>query len=209
MKKYLTIAAGLSIIGALIFFAPYKNPVLFGDTTSALLPTSGTNAGAGVDWTTPNNITVGTDAANAFYQTGAASKDLLGSAFGFAIPSNATINGIEVQLRGIQPDGSYSVNVYIYKGGSRAGTPTTTGFNGGAPNTVTKGSPTDLWGTTWTAADINADNFGAAVASPGNSNLTSIYWMKITVYYTLAAPDSQVVIQNATQVITNANMVIQ
>ena len=52
---------------------------------------------------------------------------------------------------------------------------------------VTYGSPTDLWGETWTAADINSANFGTALSA--RRNYFSGSWVlvdavNITVYYT-------------------------
>jgi hypothetical protein len=56
---------------------------------------------------------------------------------------------------------------------------------------VTYGSSTDLWGTTWTPADINAAGFGAALAvteisSRGANETAHVDHITITVHYDLA-----------------------
>jgi Tfp pilus assembly protein PilX len=53
-------------------------------------------------------------------------------------------------------------------------------------STITYGNSTDLWGTTWTPADLNATNFGlrfAADSAGGASATASIDWITIRVYY--------------------------
>ncbi len=56
----------------------------------------------------------------------------------------------------------------------------------------THGGPTDLWGTTWTAAEINAANFGAAFAATtkpdpaGQAHTITVDHIEITVYFTFA-----------------------
>jgi len=53
-------------------------------------------------------------------------------------------------------------------------------------STITYGSATDLWGTTWTAADLNATNFGLRFAAKnlGAAIATaSLDWVSVTVTY--------------------------
>jgi len=49
------------------------------------------------------------------------------------------------------------------------------------------GNATDLWGLSWNSSDINADNFGVAIASnitgPNKDRTASIGHIRITVYY--------------------------
>lgn len=114
--------------------------------------------------------------------------------FNFAIPTGATINGIVLDVekkRSFGTGGSVVDNgVQLMKAGVNVGTnkmdvvsdwPTTDTY-------VSYGSPTDLWGTTWTPTDINAVGFGAAIASIsyfcGSTAVTSIDHVRITVYYT-------------------------
>jgi len=52
--------------------------------------------------------------------------------------------------------------------------------------TVTYGGASDLWGTSWTAADINNSGFGVGYIAHADSDgiRTYIEFMRITVYYT-------------------------
>jgi hypothetical protein len=51
---------------------------------------------------------------------------------------------------------------------------------------VTHGGSADLWGDTWTAADVNASNFGVAIsATDGTATLALVDHITMTVYYTL------------------------
>ena len=150
--------------------------------TSFTLPTSGTNTGSGNNWTNPSNITLDDGSSASISST---SKDLLGSAYGFSIPSGATINGIEVEVKGQNPDGSLTQTFYVYKGGSRAPTTFTGSFGVGSPSVVTKGDSNELWGTTWTDTDINASNFGAAVSVSSSGDGSSVDYIKIRVYYSV------------------------
>ncbi len=166
--------------------------------------TGAVNAGTGsndnsigtVPWTNPGNITtsVGSTFSTATVASPIVSNYLKSSNYGFSIPAGATINGIQVTiLRGSSTGSSIKDNVVkLVKGGTVTG-------NNKAIATVwqnsnflaTYGSSSDLWGATWTPADINASNFGAAlsVASNSGTNHTgSVDYMQITVTYTL--PDT-------------------
>ena len=54
------------------------------------------------------------------------------------------------------------------------------------------GSPTDLWGVTWTSDQINAKGFGVVIAAQneagGLSDTSYVDSMRINVYYTLPQP---------------------
>ncbi len=124
--------------------------------------------------------------------------------YGFAIPAGATIDGISVGpwvnstytftdnamqlVKANAGDTAYVVqptnlatgaNTFPNGGGAMAATPTQ----------LIYGGSTNLWGNTWSVADINAVNFGAAFAAqrgPYNTTQTAgVDAMPITVYYTL------------------------
>jgi len=107
--------------------------------------------------------------------------------FGFSIPSEATINGIVVEF---EQKASIASTVFysscrIVKGGSIGLTGT-----GGAYLTLTEaylsmGSPSDLWGESWTPSDINDLGFGTALhINTGGDNTAYVDHIRITVYYT-------------------------
>lgn len=89
--------------------------------------------------------------------------------FGFAIPEGATIAGIvaEVKLT-CENKGSISAResrVRIIKGGAiGAAERATAELLPFTPTVVTYGGNSDLWGNTWTPADINGSTFGLALS---------------------------------------------
>ena len=79
-------------------------------------------------------------------------------------------------------------NVQLLKAGAPVGSnKAVTGTNWGFSNsTVNYGSTADLWGTTWTAADVNASNFGVRFAAKNvaaASATASLDYVSITVQY--------------------------
>lgn len=119
------------------------------------------------------------------------------SDFGYAIPVGAVIDGIVLEVEKRRSAGGSSGIVednglQIMKGGVLTG-PNKSQYGIDWPSTdtyVTYGSSTDLWGTTWTAADINASNFGVSLASIsyvcGATIVTAIDHVRMTIYYSTA-----------------------
>ena len=99
---------------------------------------------------------------------------------GFSIPAGAAICGITVAIErsagGISLGGSVlDASVRIVKNGSITGTNHASGATWGNTDAVaTYGSSSDAWGTTWTAADINAAGFGVAIAATLQAGLVSV-----------------------------------
>jgi hypothetical protein len=139
------------------------------ETGFTLVGTGETVNTGGSAWSNPGNITTddGTSATcNVGTAIGGATGDTLrGSNCGLAIPGGATIDGIEVrvQLLYSPSNGIPTVNsINIGKDDSTPGTAKT-------PGTVLTtsfvdydyGSSSDLWGLTWTAAEINSTEFQA------------------------------------------------
>lgn len=96
--------------------------------------------------------------------------------YGFAIPAGATINGISVVIRRQvnRTDGgrvAQDNSVRLIQGGNvvgddkASGTDYTTSWEA-----ASYGSPTDLWGTGWTVADINSAQFGVVLAAEKNNS---------------------------------------
>lgn len=114
--------------------------------------------------------------------------------FGFSLPSNAIIQGISVTISreataylgasGVVTD----TNVQLIKGGVVQSTNRSRGDSwpaSWAPNSW--GGSTDLWGGTWLYSDINATNFGVAIAATVEGEaLVSGTGVQIQVFYTLA-----------------------
>jgi hypothetical protein len=169
------------------------------------MPTSGpNNCAAGADdnsigtvaWSNPGNITA-TDGvfATASFAGLDTTHYLKGTSFGFAVPTGSTINGIQAAWKRKAANnlpGTTRVadnSIKLVKNGAISGN--NNSGQGGiwttTNTTVTFGSPSDLWGLTWTAADINASTFGAvlsAVELDGSANGGSVDSVTLTVTYT-------------------------
>ncbi len=145
--------------------------------------------GAGV-WATVDNAKVNDSSYSTNGSGAPATHYLKATAFGFAIPSGATINGIEVGITrkaSINAKFEYANDniVKLVKGGtvsgdSKASTtkwPTSDG-------TVTYGTTSDLWGTTWADTDINASNFGVVLSANTVTATASVNYISVTITYT-------------------------
>ncbi|MEQ8552277.1 MAG: T9SS type A sorting domain-containing protein [Cyclobacteriaceae bacterium] len=92
---------------------------------------------------------------------------LLVSDFGFSIPSNAAIRGIEVEIErskdalGLVTD----TEVRLVKGGTVTGSNLSGGSWPTSDTYQSYGGSSELWGTTWDYNDINASDFGVALSS--------------------------------------------
>ena len=155
-------------------------------------------AGAGVSegveempWLIPGNITAddGSEAAISSYDSDECEQTLRSHTYGFTIPGGATIDGIEliVGRRNSSGGGSVSDNVIqLAKAGVAVGSNKSTGVTWPTSEaSITYGSPTDLWGTTWTPAEINAGGFGATLnpLNTGNAEDAEVDYHRIIVYY--------------------------
>ena len=133
-------------------------------------------------------------AQNTIDDTHIVTNYLKASGFGFSIPVGATINGIEVIVERSQ-NNSFTTrvkdnSVRLVKNGTivpssekstSIGWPDTYG-------TITYGSPTDKWGQTWTAGDINNVNTGFAISAKyepsDGARDPRVDYISMTVYYT-------------------------
>ncbi len=139
-------------------------------------PGSGANVnGPGTQaWSNPGYIT----APDASYATatmgaGGVSEYLQGTSFGFTIPLNATINGITVSIMRKDSGPIRDEEVRLLKAGSPVGSNRASSTNWPTSMALaTYGSASDLWGTTWTPAEINAGSFGVALSVQN----TSVWW---------------------------------
>ncbi len=124
-------------------------------------------AGSGISWANPSGIIGSGSSATAHFPnlSGPGFSDVLrGYAYGFALPTGATVEGIQIDFE-IQSSSTsvitQNVQAQIYKSGLPVGSvPGTPVPSSAIFQTVTFGSPTDLWGTTWTASEINDLTFG-------------------------------------------------
>lgn len=153
-----------------------------------------------VNWTNPDNAQTSNNLyATSTLEPGQFTDGLRCTNFGFTIPAGATIDGIkvEVERKQVQNDASWNIvdfSVLIVKGGSTTGSDKSLGDVWVTSDAYkTFGGTTDKWGTTWTATDINASNFGVQLRAGTDAdfgfdtNTASVDHVRITVYYTAAA----------------------
>lgn len=107
--------------------------------------------------------------------------------FGFTIPADAIISGVQVQIRASvsSPAGGERISVGLTKdadavSGTTKSNPITT-----TVTTTTHGSSTDLWGTTLTPAEVNSDDFGLRLSTIAGFASASFrcMWMRVRIYY--------------------------
>ncbi len=174
-------------------------PSTTGTTTPATNAGTGTNTTVvgSADWANPGFIIADDTSYASATLTGSilSSGYLEGTDYGFAIPIDAAINGIVVTIgrheSGTRPDylDVRDSTVKLMKAGvltgnnkAAAGTewPTT------AATPAVYGTSADLWGTTWTPADINNNNFGVALSViSGVNRIAYVDYMRISVTYTV------------------------
>lgn len=147
-----------------------------------------------IPWVNPGNATTSDDAdatcGALYYQD--KGYYLKATNFGFAIPADATINGILVEFEKDQDGSQGAISdqaVRIVKGGVIGSTNRKLGGSWPDSDTyVSHGSNSDLWGETWTPADINSNGFGVAISPTENYidlETARIDHIRITVYYTM------------------------
>lgn len=165
------------------------------------MATQGPNAGgtfvttgASFAWINPSNAAVSDNVYTTQTTSAVSAQSLQCTNFGFSIPAGATINGITV---GIERKSSNATNpgcsdqtIQLMKAGSVTGSNKASGTNWPTTEaTLSYGGVADLWGTTWTDAQINASGFGISINAVktglGKSSVTaSIDFVSITITYT-------------------------
>lgn len=157
--------------------------------------TAVTNGDGGTTaWTNPTNAQVddGVFATNTDVgPAGPFADELKCTNFGFSVPTGAVVQGIMVEVKGKGTfTGGQTCNVHgkLIKGGVASGNDQTVGSLG-ASNVIigSAGNSADLWGLSWSAADINSSTFGFLLNTriinvAGNAN-SFIDTVRITVFY--------------------------
>ncbi len=153
--------------------------------------------GVSVDWT---NVGGASGSDNNYVESwlamGEQTHIFKATAFGFSVPAGATITGIMVEVERLAGSGIDPLEdalVRIVKNGSVGGEDRSQGLPWPTSDeTAVYGSDGDLWGETWTPADINASGFGFAIAvqNPcsifcGSAVIPYIDHVGITVLYSL------------------------
>jgi hypothetical protein len=147
-------------------------------------------------WSNVSNVTDDDDQfATVSLAVNDESQYLLASDFNFSIPSTATITGITVRVD-TNSDEEYvsDFSVVLLKDGVATGDDfysdetwgTNKAYGGPYDEIITHGAPDELWGTTWTPADINDPDFGVAIAAVNlgaGLDTAKIDFIEIAVFY--------------------------
>jgi hypothetical protein len=172
--------------------APADNSDRNADSDGGAL--NSTSSGTGTAWSSLGSIV----SSNNFYASstnipanGGQSADLNAMGFGFNIPSTATILGIRVEIERLANASSSIVDrdVLLLKAGVPSGSDKANTGATWPTSTITPqyGGSTDLWGTTWTPAQINASNFGVRLrvtnSNSASSRTAQVDHVAITVWY--------------------------
>jgi hypothetical protein len=189
MKKMLQFFALVILSGNLLAQAGPSSPATL--TTAAI-------AGSSANWANAGNAALSDDVyTNHGDITGAIGSYtdyLVATNFGFAVPGGATITGIEVSIERADPNGRTSdYSIRIIKGGVISTTEMSLGSAyPGTDTYMIYGDPFTSWGETWTDADVNAADFGVAIAAQrsalGGSTAGVVDNILITVYYSAVLP---------------------
>ena len=143
----------------------------------------------GASWFPPANAITSDNMWAVTAPGGSPTHYLKATNFTFAIPAPAQILGIEVLVERHSSLGTiFDSRARIVKGGV-IGT-AERALGGTWPltdTTVTYGSPSDLWGTTWTPSDINGAGFGFALSVDDNADAAAVDHVSIRVSYSLCA----------------------
>lgn len=182
-------------------FALNVAPVLAADT-GFVAPGAMANsdyAGTSYVWGTPNNAI----ASDNTYTTSVSpdsigtvphySDYLVASSFGNSLPGGATIDGIEVTVERVTNSTTVQdVTVQLMKAGSPVGSNlanTGVSWPQNSEATATYGGSSNLWGTTWSASDVNNSGFGVRFSTLRNAGAGArnmqVDAIRIKVYYTV------------------------
>lgn len=154
-------------------------------------------SGSFTDWANENNIKFSNNSYASNNAPGLSYGDyttyLYASNFGLSIPAGATIDGIEARIERYGQSGAikdYRVSLVNSSGGvTTADKKNATNWASSDPDTYVKyGSPSDLWGETWSVSDINDADFGIVLSAqgtdPDSGNYLYVDHIQIRVYYT-------------------------
>jgi hypothetical protein len=160
---------------------------IFSQTRS---PGSASSSGLGTPWSTPTNVLTSNDVRTSSSVSSSSTPTLQTLSYGFSIPDWAKLLGFELSVErqdSLNGGGVRDLSVFLRKLAGIVGVNKATAVIWtGADTVATYGGPTDLWGATWSPADVNNGGFGSALTAqeigvaPGTPAIDHI---AITVYY--------------------------
>lgn len=154
-----------------------------------------------VAWTSASNASASDNSyATSVLLLGQVSNYLKATNFGFAIPNDATVTGVTVNVERSSNtlNGTHDSSVKLAVSGATTGNDkANAGLEWPTSDAVaTYGSATDSWGAAWTPALINNSTFGVEVASIADlASTAQIDYISITVDYTGSNRDGNMIRQ--------------
>jgi hypothetical protein len=192
----LTNAASPTTTGVTICQGDLNTRTISSSACATYSSSSGSNyAGSGSGWTNSGNVSADdNNYATTSISASSNSGTLTANNFGFAIPTTATITGIEVSIGRFAGSNAtlYDNSVRISVNGSQS--PTNNASSAYWPNSETRvnyGASNSLWGvSSVTPTYVNQANFGVTLivhnASTSSSITASVDYIQVTVTYTIA-----------------------
>ncbi|MES2966359.1 MAG: hypothetical protein V4668_01070, partial [Patescibacteria group bacterium] len=156
---------------------------VIGNDPDFVLPSS--NSGS---WGSGANAYDGTDGT---YATSSSVANHSFTNHGFSIPGGNTISGIVVKLElsGTTAQGSVDVEL-SWNGGANWTTVKTTPTLTTGDAVRTLGSPSDLWGRTWSSSEFSNGNFAVRITGAPSSNTIRLDAIQVRVYHTTGGGSS-------------------
>jgi cysteine-rich repeat protein len=141
-------------------------------------------------WSNPANAEVSDDMYALAAAGGMPTQYLRATNFGFTIPGAAVIDGIMVNVERRSAAATvFDARVRIIKGGVIGTTDLSNPPSSKWPTmdaVASYGGNSELWGVTWTAADINSSAFGFVIsANDGGVDTAAVDFISIKVFYSL------------------------
>jgi hypothetical protein len=159
-------------------------------TMTATTTSSQRNPTAATGWTSSSNVFSSNNVyATASLAASAQSANLDVTGFGVNLPAGSTVVGIEAEIerKASNTSSIEDYDVFLLKAGAPSGSDkaSTTDWTT-TDSTRTYGSSSDLWGTTWTEAQVEASNFGIRLKARNLTTSTrtaSVDYVTITIHY--------------------------
>ncbi len=128
-------------------------------------------------------LNIGSLVVTVYYTASSVSGTLLGENFAYSLSLDTGITGFVTSFSAYSSTNTSAI-LQLLQGGSPVGTPKTVQLTT-SPTIYNLGASTDLWGTAWTAAQVNSSGFGIQVIGSGIGT-TFIGDLDITTYVTPA-----------------------
>jgi hypothetical protein len=174
--------------------------------TGASPLSAGIDKGGSSSWTNNNNVFTSNDA---YARSSTNNTSRSWGNFNVNVPAGAAVVGIEVYVEAKSVDAGCAVQAALSWNNGSSFTSGTSGTDPGLKNAVLTtsdapyvlGSPTMLWGRSWTPTQLNNANFWVRLTNidPGSACASNqridIDWLRVKVYWetTVVTPDQNVV----------------